>query len=173
MYVIQDNNMSMYDFFVSLKHKQYRDYLIQQLKSVPYTEYYLHFPIVSYKTAKKTPFVLKIKKAPRLLTCNGPNDTHTFNFDECTNGIRSIAFMSITGNSYLVIPCPYKQDNTHYDCGHIAQFMRHAKIEYIHDFWKKISDVFFHYFHTHPTKMFELLTHGHDVYWLHAKFVFK
>ena len=173
MYIIKNRDMSMYDYFVSCKKKKFRKRFIHELKKIPYTEYYLRFPKVSYENAHEVPFVLKVKKAPESLTRRGPNDNRTFDFHECRNDdTKAIGFLSKSGRSYLVVPCPHENTEKHYDSGHIAQFMRHGSIEYIHDFWKKIGEVFFHYFKNHRKRRFKLQTHGHDVYWLHAKFVF-
>ena len=171
-YKINRPDMSMYDFFVSCKEKEFRKHFIHELKTIPYNEYYLRFPKMSYKNAHKVPFVLKIKKAPESLTRKCPNDTKSFEFHECTGDKKSIGFLSKSGRSYIVVPCPHNKYEKHYDSGHIAQFMKHGNIEYVHDFWKQIGDVFFHYFKKHSNRAFKLQTHGHDVYWLHAKFVF-
>ena len=164
--------MSMYAFFVSCKQKESHKHYIHELKTIPYNEYYLRFPKMSYENAHEVPFVLKIKKAPESLTREGPNDTKTFDFNECTGHKKSIGFLSKSGRSYLVVPCPHKKYEKHYDSGHIAQFMKHGNMEYVHEFWKQIGDVFFCYFKKHSKRRFKLQTHGHDVYWLHAKFMF-
>ena len=166
-------NFLMHDFFNALKYKEFRRRFIKALRQCPYEEYYLEFPVTTYRTASSTDFDLRIRKAPLSLSRNGePNDKQTFDFSEC-GGRKAIGFLSQSGRSYLVVPCPSKNKKKQYDSGHIGQFMRNAKIEYIHALWKKIGQVFFSYFRYRCNKKFKLLTDGRDVFWLHAKFRFE
>ena len=171
MRIVIDKDTSMYDFFKSCGKSSFRTKLIGLLRKITYEHYYIKFPVTSYNTAKKTPFYIDVKEAPSMLTREGiNNDTETFDFQRCSTTTKSIGFLSKTKRSYLVVPCPHSK--THMDSGHIAQFMRYAKLKYIHSFWKEIGDTFFNYFKKYRNKSFQLLTHGHDVYWLHAKFTF-
>ena len=171
MYVISQENFSMYDFFVLCGDKKFRTKLTSLFRSIKYKEYYIFFPQTSFDTAKQTDFYIHIRQAPGSLTRNTANDTKTFPFNGCKKGITSIGMLSKSGKSYLVIPCPFKE--VHHDSGHIGQFINKGKPNYIHGFWEKIGHVFFDYFTKHPSAMFQLLTHGHDVNWLHAKFAFR
>ena len=169
-------SLSMYEFFSSLRNKDFRTQFIKQFERIRYEEYTIEFPSVTYTSSKTTEFELKVHKASKSLSRNGaPNDKLTFDFHDCTKtrSTKAIAFISKTGRSYLVVPCPKKSSISQYDSGHIGQFMRKAKKEYVHAFWKKISEVFFDYFKYRNRKRFQLLTHGHDVFWLHAKFNFQ
>lgn len=163
--------LSMLDFFKLCKEKRFRSNFVRALRRIKYPEYYLKFPVVSYNSANRTNFRVEVLRAKHL-TPKGPNDTDTFPFDDCTTRRKSVGFLSKTGRSYLVVPCPDKKKHAQFDSGHIAQFMRKANIGYIHAFWNTIGDTFFDYFKKYPTKMFRLNTHGHDVYWLHARFTF-
>ena len=168
---IKNDDLTMYDFFKFCKSATFRTKLIKILKNVKYKEYYLKFPMTSYRTSSETPFYIDVKKAPSTLTRkNLNNDTKTFDFKKCSLTTKSISFLSKSKRSYIVVPCPNKK--MHRDSGHIAQFMKSAKMDYIQAFWKEIGKSFFSFFKSDPNKTFQLLTHGHDVYWLHAKFVF-
>jgi hypothetical protein len=175
MYVISCEGLSMYKFFdYLLNNQKFREKLISLLKNVKYTEYYVFFPITSFKTSKNTDFSIKIEKAPSSLTRpNQQNDKNTFNFEQCKKpGTKAIAFLSKSKRSYLVVPCP--SNSPHFnDRGHIAQFIKSANNDYIHGFLQILGRVFFDYFMKHRTTKFQLLTEGHEVYWLHAKFTFK
>ena len=171
MKIFTNKDISMYDFFKLCDKITFRTKLIKFLKEIALKEYYIKFPVTSYKTAKKTPFYIDVKKAPSSLTRKGiNNDTKTFDFKRCSPTTKSIGFLSKSKRSYLVVPCPHLKK--HNDSGHIAQFMKNANIKYIHSFWEEIGDTFFNYLKKNKDKSFQLLTHGHDVYWLHAKFTF-
>ena len=123
---IENDDISMNDFFKYCKASSFRKQLIKILKSIPYKEYYIKFPITSYKNSTTTPFYIDIKKAPASLTRrNLDNDTKTFDFNKCNLRTKSISFLSKSKRSYLVVPCP--NTKIHKDSGHIAQFMKHAK----------------------------------------------
>ena len=169
---IDCHGLSMLDFFTLCREQRFRTKFIRVLKQIEYPEYYLKFADTSFRTAHRTNFKLEVIRA-KDLTRRTPNDTDTFNFSQCSSTQKAIGFLSKTGRSYLVVPCPDKKKREQYDSGHIAQFMRKAKSEYIHAFWNTIGDTFFDYFKSHPSKSFRLNTHGHDVYWLHARFTFQ
>ena len=171
MRITTNKHISMYDFFELCEDFSFRKKLIELLKKITYKEYYIKFPATSYKNADKTSFYIDIKKAPSSLTRKGiNNDTTTFDFKRCNSTTKSIGFLSKSKHSYLVIPCPHSKKHT--DSGHIAQFMKSASLIYIHSFWEEIGNTFFKYFKKKQNKSFQLLTHGHEIYWLHAKFTF-
>ena len=132
MKIVTNKDISMYDFFELCDQFSFRNKFIKLLKQITLKEYYIKFP-TSYKTAKKTPFYMDVKKAPSSLTRKGiNNDTKTFDFKRCNTTTKSIGFLSKTKRSYLVVPCPHLKKHT--DRGHIAQFMKNANIKYIHSF---------------------------------------
>ena len=123
--------LSMLEFFALCREQRFRTKFIGVLKQIEYPEYYLKFADTSFRTAHRTNFKLEVIRA-KDLTRRTPNDTDTFNFSQCSSTQKAIGFISKTGRSYLVVPCPDKNKREQYDSGHIAQFMRKAKSEYIH-----------------------------------------
>ena len=164
--------LTMFEFFKLCKEQRFRTNLIRALRKIKYKEYYLKFPIVSYNSANRTNFRIEVIQG-KGLTHKGPNDRHTFNFNECSADHKSIGFLSKSGRSYLVVPCPDNTKKQQFDSGHIAQFMQKANSNNIHAFWNTIGNTFFDYFKKNPKRMFRLNTLGHDVYWLHARFTFQ
>ena len=76
MKIITNKDISMYDFFKLCDKVTFRTRLIKVLKEIALKEYYIKFPVTSYKTAKKMPFYIDVKKAPSLLTHNRINSGH-------------------------------------------------------------------------------------------------
>ena len=181
-----------------LSTDEFIDTLTKQMNQFPYYAYFLEFPPITLNNYKKIPFEFMLIPSEELLTVepdyspfakkfiksNSCSSTTSNNQDNPSSSRSSfsqsdsnyngvITFANLSGDSRLVVPCPYTENdqniNITLNFAHVAKFLKNANKELIRETWKCIVNEATKTMITDHNKKLWISTSGLGVSWIHFR----
>ncbi len=138
----------------------FRAFFISILKEAPFKAFFWETPPITSETQSR-PFEFVLIDSPAL--AGGRPDPQAFKA-HCKKSNGDIAvFPNLGKDSMLVTPCATVPT---LDYAHLANFVRQAPAQQIHELWKQVGNTLKNHVSAQPVW---LSTSGLGVYWLHIR----
>lgn len=159
--------MTYEGFLIQLEtNQEFRQIFTFYLLKHDYSSFFWECVPVSYNILKSTSFHCVI--IPTLFNNSPDIQSFSNHFQNASRDDLVISFKNLRGDSDLVVPCPYLQNNLkHYI--HLASFLRNGNPQQIDELWKKTAQVMKHRLSESEDDLVWLSTHGKGINWLHIR----
>jgi hypothetical protein len=149
-----------------IENQEFRNALVEVLKSIPMESFYWECPPISSKNSKK-PFEFVLIRAGLHLKTTNPKNFEKY-LQNCASDV--VSFQNLGRDATLIVPCPISHDYITLNYGHFAAFIRNAPSHQINALLVFIGREGLRTLKEAPADVVWLSTSGGGVPWLHIRF---